>query len=263
VVRVIDQLPGTERGQLDDVVRLVRHVLGDAVVGAYLFGSSVTSGLRADSDLDVLVVSIRRTTENERRALIGGLLRISRSRDDRTSKRHLEVTIVSQPDIRPWRYPPPIEFQYGDWWRTEFESGDLAPWTSPNPDLAVILMSARADGVALYGPPIAGLVDPVPPGDLQRASLDVVPDLLRDLEDDVRNVLLTLARVWFTLATSTIASKDAAATWAIPRLPVGHGEALRRARAAYRGEATDTWDADAMGQARADATAMREAISAA
>ncbi len=43
-------------------------------MGAYLFGSAVTSGLRRDSDLDILVISSRQTTDIERRALIDGLL---------------------------------------------------------------------------------------------------------------------------------------------------------------------------------------------
>ena len=257
----MNRLSETEQGQLDAVVRLVRHVLGDAAVGAYLFGSAVTSGLRRDSDLDVLVASSRRTTEAERRALVDGLLPISKSSGDETGRRHLEVTVVARPDIQPWRYPPPMELQYGDWWRREFESGE-EPWSSPNPDLAVLLTAARADGVALFGPPIHDLIDPVPRDDLGRATRDVIPDLMADLEGDVRNVLLTLARVWFTLDTGVIASKDVAAEWAIARLPNGRGDALRRARAGYLGEADDPWDAGAMVTARADAAAIRASIDA-
>ena len=254
------RLPAAERAQLDDVVRLIRRVLGGAALGAYLFGSSITSGLRAESDLDILVVSSRSTSKNERRALISGLLSITRSRGDQTGRRHLEVTLVVQSDIRPWRYPPPMEFQYGDWWRDEFESSQVEPWTSPNPDLAVVLTAARADGVALFGPPLPSLVDAVPGADLDRALLDVIPDLTADLDGDVRNVLLTLARVWFTLQTGTIASKDVAADWAITRLPVGRGDAIRLARAGYLGELQDSWDGDALATARADAAAVREAI---
>ena len=79
-------------------------------------------------------------------------------------------------------------------------------------------------------------------------------------DGDVRNVLLTLARVWFTLQTGTIASKDVAADWAITRLPVGRGDAIRLARAGYLGELQDSWDGDALATARADAAAVREAI---
>jgi streptomycin 3"-adenylyltransferase len=254
------RLPETERAQLDAVLDLVRDVLGDAAIGAYLFGSSVTSGLRADSDLDVLIVSRRPTSDTERRRLIDGLLAVSRSRGDPTGRRHLEVTVVVRSDISPWRYPPPMEFQYGDWWRDEFTSGDIRPWTSPNPDLAVLLTAVREDAVALFGPPIDRLVDAVPRADLDRALLDVIPGLMADLEGDVRNVLLTLARVWFTLETGTISSKDVAADWAITRLPPGRGDAIRLARAGYLGKAQDRWDSDEMAIARADAATIREAI---
>lgn len=229
-------------------------------MGAYLFGSAVNSGLQADSDLDILVVSRRQVTEVERHSLIGGLLSISRSRGAVTAKRHLEVTVVAQPDVQPWRYPPPMELQYGDWWRSEFESGGSWPWTTPNSDLAVLLTAARADAIALFGPPVAQVVDPVPRADLERALVDVIPGLMADLDHDVRNVLLTLARIWFTLETGTIASKDVAADWAIARLSHGRGDALRLARAAYLGEAEDSWSEEAMTAARADATAMRSVV---
>ena len=83
---------------------------------------------------------------------------------------------------------------------------------------------------------------------------------MADLEGDVRNVLLTLARVWFTLETGTIASKDVAADWAITRLPRdevtpfawrGRPTSARRRTPGTRSE---------MAAARADAGAIREAI---
>jgi streptomycin 3"-adenylyltransferase len=255
-------LPETERGQLEAVIRLVRDLLGDAAVGVYLLGSAVDSGLRADSDLDVLVVSSRRMTDVERRNLIDRLLTISRSRGAQTGKRHLEVTVVVHSDIRPWRYPPRMELQYGDWWRREFEAGEYAPWTSPNPDLAVLLTAARANGVPLFGPAIEELVEPVPRADLDRSMRDVLPALIADLDDDVRNVLLTLARVWLTLETGAITSKDVAADWAAVRLPSNRGGALRRARAGYLGEADDAWDDASIAAARRDAAAILEAIQA-
>ncbi len=254
-------LDDTARRQVDAVVRLVRDVLGDGAAAAYLFGSAVRGGLRADSDLDILVLATRTTTEDERRALIEGLLSISRTPDDARGRRHLEVTIVVRPDVQPWRYPPPLEFQYGDWWRREFEAGDLAPWTSPNPDLAVLLTAARAESIPLFGRAAADLLDAVPGDDLARALRDVIPDLLKDLDDDTRNVLLTLARVWLTLETGSIEPKDVAADWALASLPAGRGDALRSARAAYLGAAADAWDdAAAMASARADAAAMVEII---
>ena len=66
--------------------------------------------------------------------------------------------------------------------------------------------------------------------------------LLDDLEPDTRNVLLTLARIWCTLATGEIRAKDAAAAWALERLPEEHRPALAHARACYLGAEDDRWE---------------------
>lgn len=259
----MDRLDPAAARQIDAVVHLLRDVLGDGVTAAYLYGSAVHGGLRADSDIDILALATRPTTDDERRTLIQAFMSMSRSRDRTDDARHLEVTIVVRSGIRPWQYPPPLEFQYGDWWRGAFEAGDLAPWTSPNPDLAVLLTSVRDDGVPLFGPPARTWLDAIPLEDLDRAMRDVVPDLFADLVPDTRNVLLTLARVWLTLETRRIAPKDEAADWALARLPEGRGDALRSARDAYLGTASDAWDdAASTAAARADASAMIEAIEA-
>jgi streptomycin 3"-adenylyltransferase len=103
-----------------------------------------------------------------------------------------------------------------------------------------------AGDTALYGPPPGQLLDPVPLVDLRRAIVAGVPQLLRDLDQDTRNVLLTLARIWTTLATDSIRSKDAAADWALERLPSEHRAVLAHARAVYLGEEKERWG-DALG----------------
>ncbi|HEX5823314.1 MAG TPA: aminoglycoside adenylyltransferase family protein, partial [Candidatus Limnocylindrales bacterium] len=228
--------------QVDAVVDVVLGVLGDDVVAAYLYGSAVLGGLPPSSDLDVFVVTRRPTTPADKRALGAGLLPISGSHATAGPARSIELTNVVQADIRPWRYPPLLDFQYGDWLRSEFERGDIPPTPRPNPDLAVLVTIVLGTGRPLLGPAAAEVFDPVPASDLQRASLDVIPGLLVDLDLDTRNVILTLARVWLTVATGEIRSKDAAADWAMARLPEEHRAVLRRARAIYLGEEPERWD---------------------
>ncbi len=235
-------LDSRTRTQLDQVVGLVRSVLGDDAVGAWLYGSSTLGGLKPSSDLDVLVVSRRATTAADRRALIDRLLAISGRRATAGPARSIELTIVVQSDVRPWRYPPPLDFQYGDWLRDEFTRGDLVPWSTPNPDLAVLLATVLLGAEPLFGPPAAEVLDPVPRMDLVRAMLDGVPELLAELESDTRNVILTLARIWTTVATGEIRSKDAAADWALRRLPEAHRPVLARARDMYLGTEEERWD---------------------
>jgi streptomycin 3"-adenylyltransferase len=227
--------------QAQRVVGIARDVLADAVIGAYLHGSAALGGLQPTSDIDVLVASRRPTTLNEKRGLIERLLPISGRGDPTGNSRSVELTIVVQGDVRPWQYPPRLDFQYGDWWRAEFERGDVTPWESPNPDLALQLEMVLQADHPLFGPPPAQVLDPIPPSDVRRAMLDGIPALLADLDGDERNVVLTFARIWMSLSTGTIRSKDAAADWAIPRLRHEHRAVLEQARAIYLGEKPEEW----------------------
>ncbi|HXT34307.1 MAG TPA: nucleotidyltransferase domain-containing protein [Chloroflexota bacterium] len=120
--------PGAEQ-QITEVLALVREVLGPDVLGAYLHGAAVLGGLRPRSDIDILVVSRRPTTHEEKRRLVERLLVISRANPP-GPRRPVELTIVVQSHVRPWRYPPSFDFQYGDWLRREFEKRVLYPANS-------------------------------------------------------------------------------------------------------------------------------------
>jgi predicted nucleotidyltransferase len=227
------------RRQAEAVVRLLRSVLEPKVVGAYLHGSAVLGGLHPRSDLDILAVVNRRTTIAERRRLVDGLLPIS-GRRARPPARPIELTIVRQRAVRPWRYPPRSEFLYGEWLRDDYERG-FTPPSERSPDLAALITMVLAGDHPLSGPPPAELLDPVPPADLRRAVVSGIPGLLADLDTDTANVLLTLARIWVTVATGAILSKDDAADWVLTRLAEPHRQILIRARAIYLGEMEDDW----------------------
>jgi predicted nucleotidyltransferase len=225
----------TAEEQIDEVMDAVRVVLGDDVVGAYLHGSYAAGGLRPRSDLDLLVVSRRPTTRDEKRRLFDRLFAISGKPGG--PRRPIELTVVVESEVRPWRYPPAFELQYGEWLRRELERGNVEPWpTTTNPDLASLITMVLLADRPLLGPPPCDVLDPVPHDDLVSAIVGDIGALLGDLEEDTTNVVLTLARVWSTVATGAIRSKDEAATWALDRLPDEHRAVLARARAIYLGE---------------------------
>ena len=157
--------------------------------------------------------------------------------------RRVELTIVVEDEVIPWRYPPTFDFQYGDWLRSEFESGSVEPWSTKDmPDLALLVTMVILADTPLLGPPPEQMFDPVPSGDLTRAMLAGIDPLRGDLYADTRNVLLTFARMWSTLATGVIRSKDAAADWVLARLPEEHRSVLARACAIYLGQQPEGWD---------------------
>jgi len=134
-----------------------------------------------------------------------------------------------------------MDLQYGDWLRAELERGEIPP-PAPSPDLAVLITMTLLHGRPLVGPPPGDALSPVPQDDLLRAGRDELEGILADLDDDTRNMLLTLARIWCTAETGEIRSKDAAADWALPHLPAEHRPALERARDGYRSGDYGTWE---------------------
>ena len=228
--------------QVAHALGLVRAVLGHDLLGAYLYGSSVVGGLQRYSDVDLFAVSRRPTTRDEKARLGSGMLTISNV-DPADPRRPIELTIVVGSDVRPWRYPPRFDFQYGDWMREEFAAGEVEPWpTDARPDLALVITQVLLASTTLHGQAPHDLLDPVPYPDFVAASVAELDGLMVDLRPDTRNVLLTFARIWSTLETDAIRSKPDAATWAIERLPVEHRPVLRRAHAICLGDELESWD---------------------
>lgn len=220
---------------------LIKEILKKDLVGVYLYGSAVTGGLRINSDVDILAVTNRSLSELTRRELSEGLMQISGKPREYSGKRPLEVTVINQIDVVPWQFPPKFEFMYGEWLREQFEKGEI-PGATFDPDLALLLAQLERNSINLFGPKAGEVLEPIPWIDIQRAMRDSLPGLITAAKGDERNVILTLARMWFTAVTGQFSSKDMAADWAIPQLSEEHADLLGIARKAYLGEVSDNWE---------------------
>jgi hypothetical protein len=81
----------------------------------------------------------------------------------------------------------------------------------------------------------------IPSKNVRAAIVDGIESLADELGPDTRNVLLTFARMWTTVGTGEIRSKDEAASWAMARLSSQHRPVLELARRGYLGEVEDDW----------------------
>ncbi|MGN6612287.1 MAG: aminoglycoside adenylyltransferase family protein [Angustibacter sp.] len=245
---------------LESVRDLVTQHRPGSPLGLYLTGSSTQGGLRPDSDLDLLLVTSRSLDVDERRLLVDRLLTCSGRRATRRPGRPVELTSLVVDDVRPWHYPATCDFLYGEWLRDDYVAGVL-PQREVDPNLPVLLTSARQYSAPVLGPPLVELTEPVPTTDLQRSLFDALPELRGDVAGDERNVLLTLARIVHTLRTGTIAPKDVAATAVADTLAPPHAEVLHLAARAYRGEVADDWS-QRPDEASATLAALTEVIDA-
>lgn len=221
---------------------LERH-LAPHIVAIHLFGSAVDGGLRPHSDIDLLVTVDAPPDASARQALMRELLDVSAYPGASASLRALEVTVLALADVVPWRYPARRQMQFGEWLRDDIRAGVIeAPMLDH--DLAILLAKVRAHSAAIRGPAAQALFAPVPREDLVRALLDTVAqwNTPQDWAGDERNIVLALARGWYTAATGGIAPKDAAATWLLERIAPEHRPVLRMARAGYLGQAADGLD---------------------
>jgi predicted nucleotidyltransferase len=237
-----DTYPPEIEIQLNSSIESLKMILGSDLVGIYLFGSSVLGGLQKYSDLDLCVVTHRPTTIDEKRKLIFNLVEIS-GIYMKSSKRPIEMTLVEENMIKPWRYPPIFDFQYGEWLRESFEVGIIEPALGGEmQDLAIIVTQVLLRSKTLWGPDPKEVFDCVPYCDFINAMLSDLDRLSENLESDTRNVLLTLARIWSTLETNSIYSKPAAADWAIASLPELFTPVLKRAKSICIGSEPEKWE---------------------
>ncbi len=237
----------------DDVDELIRPVLDHVrdedpgtVTGVYLYGSGATTGLRPDSDIDLLLLTREALSPAERASLVSMLLRISGRNvpGPRSAAgvvgRPFEVTSGVVDDLNPLTVTPRRDFQYGEWMRSEFVGGAV-PAPTQDPDVVILLATALHAHRVLHGQPLRDFVPAVPPALLQQAQLAALPDLINDFGGDERNVLLTLARIVVTIESGEILPKDLAATRVSRRLVTDEADLLRLAGEEYLGGPRADW----------------------
>ncbi|UFM66941.1 DUF4111 domain-containing protein (plasmid) [Paracoccus sp. MA] len=227
--------------QIPAALATLRNILGDALLAAYLHGSTASGQHRPQSDIDLLAVVDRALSEGQRSDLLAALLRLSgRHPAAPGGPRCLEVMIFRRADLAEPASWGRAEFVYGEWLREAFESGSKA-MPARDPEHILLLAQAREEAIPLFGPGADQLLPAFPPARLRQAMRDMLPALLAGLHGDERNVLLTLARMWHTASTGQFASKQAAALWAKRRIRGWEAATLDHARQAHLGEIADDW----------------------
>jgi len=235
-----NSVPAEISAQLSKTLDVIERHLASTLLAVHLYGSALDGGLKPYSDIDLLVTVATNIDGTERQDLMLDLLKISAPPGVNRDLRALEVTVVVRDDIAPWRYPARRELQFGEWLRKDILEGVVEPAVIDS-DLAILLTQARQHSIALAGPPAAEFFDSVPESDIFKALADSLKlwNVPSDWAGDERNVVLTLARVWYSAVTGKIAPKDVAADWVIECLPEKHRSTLSEAREAYLGHCED------------------------
>jgi streptomycin 3"-adenylyltransferase len=227
--------------QVSQACAVIARHLGSALQAIHLYGSALDGGLKPYSDIDLLVAVNAPLDEPVRCALSLDLLAVSAPPGKDSALRALEVTVVEHREVVPWRYPARRELQFGEWLRQDLFAGVFEPAVL-DIDLAILLAKVRQHSIALVGAEAEKLFEPVPEDDFFRALAATLKqwNSPADWEGDARNVILTVARIWYSAATGQIVPKDVAADWVLARLPIEYQPVVREAQQAYLGQRVDS-----------------------
>lgn len=202
---------------LTQLVTANQALLADNFVGAYLHGSFAVGDPDEASDVDFMIV-VQREIADEQVADVEAMQSRLWALDSNWAK-HLEGSYITRQALR--RYEPgsaPLLY---------FDNGSRMAERSHHDNTLVVRWQLRERGIALAGPDIRDLIDPVPVDDLRRevrAIMDSRGDGWFANPAHIANrfyqpfAVLTYCRMLHTLATGTVVSKPAAATWAQARL---------------------------------------------
>jgi predicted nucleotidyltransferase len=227
--------PGAVREQLSHLTSGLESIFAADLLGVYLHGSLVLGCFNPErSDVDVIAVTHRPVTGEKRRRLAEVVLGASGPKArPRRPPYPLEISLLTQDQVRPWRYPTRFEFHYGESQRQRFETGDARRLFDEDHDLAAHITVLREAGVVLAGRPLEEVFPVVP-------RADYVDSLLRDLSWSRERRLnlygiLNASRVWATFADGRLHSKLSGGLWALEHAPADFRPLIARAVAVYRG----------------------------
>jgi predicted nucleotidyltransferase len=212
----ITPTPYAEVNEILDLLHTnVKEILQDSFVGMYLFGSLANGDFDDHSDIDVLIVTYAEISSSMFSALKEMHERIIQI--DSPWAIQLEVSYVPQNALRRFdifnNLHPHMDRGQGEKLHMMVHAND---WIIQRYIL-------RERGIAVTGPDIQRLIDPVSPNELRQAVLDVLPLWASPILDDPSQInkrgyqsffVLSLCRMLYTMKHGVIVSKPFAAKWA-------------------------------------------------
>jgi hypothetical protein len=182
-------------------------------LAAILHGSLATGEYVAGrSDVDLLLVVERPLSDAQAGALLEALRAVDQAGPP------LDFRVVTSAVAASPTSSPPLELYFG---RHPGEPDEIETHSPGEPDLVVEFWAARRNGRSLCGAEPCEVIGPVPDEWIVGYGLSLL-DRWRALADDDANaelMVLTACRIWHFAAVGEIASKSAAAAWALIQVP--------------------------------------------
>ncbi|GCE24088.1 aminoglycoside adenylyltransferase domain-containing protein [Dictyobacter kobayashii] len=226
------------KAEVQTILAEFERLLGDNLLGIYLYGSLAAGGFNPErSDINLLVVTARPLAVETRRNIIELVLRISRF------PAPLDITFIVKQELQALAQSLPIELHYDETVRQHYQSAlhseDQQQWSDQaqsNNQLILDLSSLHHYGVCLYGQPIAETIPVIPDTIFRTALIQYLQEIqARPLQDPITFVL-DASRGMAYLRDGSFLSKRDGGTWGLNQLPEQYHPLLQQVLAIYQGE---------------------------
>lgn len=202
---------------LDALVRVLRGILGDALVGAYLHGSGIQGDHRqGKSDIDVLAVTSGPVSLEQKERLAAALAHAALP----VPAAGLDLMIVTRETIdRPVREPEyELWFSTGATWSTEINTSGRTS------EVLITLATCHAGARTAWGVEAGTLFRPIPRDLILASMIDALEwhrtKILDDFHDPLgQHSILNASRNWMHAAEGRLGSKAEGGRWVLAREP--------------------------------------------
>lgn len=200
---------------LDLLLDNAREILKGQLIGMYLFGSLANGDFDKNSDIDILIVTKSKITDEMFSALYAMHERISTV--DSPWAVQLEVSYIPVGALR--RHDPSNNKHP----HLDRDKGEKLRIMHHDSDWIIQRFILRERGLTVVGPEPKLLIDPVSADDMKRAVVDIMNGWIKGFLDDPGILesrgyqsftVLTLCRILHTYEHGTIVTKPVAAEWA-------------------------------------------------
>jgi predicted nucleotidyltransferase len=202
---------------LDLLLTRMQAILGNKLIGLYIFGSLVTGDFDYDSsDIDLIAATPTELDEDDIERL--KIMHHDIALNEKEWDNRLEVAYISVTALRKYQphYRQPI-----------LSPGEPFHVTEADSAWIINRWVLREKGITIYGPPPQTLVDPIP----QTELLHAVREFIQEWREWIENTefmhrreyqayaILTACRALYTCRQGKFVSKKQAAVWTEQELP--------------------------------------------
>ncbi len=228
--------------QIDSLCNVWLKHLGESLLGIYIHGSMALNCFHQDiSDIDILVVSNRRISRDERLLIAKDIIDI----DQKPCP--LEMSALWIDDIKPWKHPTPCQFHYSDYWTEsyismisgEMDSNFIVDEDFEDADIACHIHLTNQSGICVYGKSIQDIFPEVPEDDFWKSISNDIDeyDFNAYKPKYYASNILILGRILSYKKEKRILSKYEGAIWTLDYVPSKYHKIISNAlRVWYMGE---------------------------